>query len=73
MNDDLQALLDACVDAVVIIDHRGAIETFNQSACRMYGYPAADVIGRDVIARRRWRSAASAGAYRRASWAFCMT
>ncbi|HEX9473271.1 MAG TPA: PAS domain S-box protein [Steroidobacteraceae bacterium] len=48
MNDDLQALLDACVDAVVIIDHRGVIETFNQSACRLFGYPAGDVIGHNV-------------------------
>jgi two-component system sensor kinase FixL len=48
VKDDLQALLDACVDAVIIIDHRGTIETFNQSACRMFGYPAAEAMGRNV-------------------------
>ena len=48
MNDELQALLDACVDAVVIIDHLGVISTFNQAACSMFGYPAAEIIGRNV-------------------------
>lgn len=48
MNDELQALLDACVDAVVIIDHRGVINTFNQAACSMFGYSAAEIIGGNV-------------------------
>ena len=48
MKDDLQALLDACVDAIVIIDHRGIIETFNRAACTMFGYLDADVVGRNV-------------------------
>ena len=48
MNADLRALLDACVDAVVIIDHRGTIETFNRAACRIFGYSDAEVIGRNV-------------------------
>ena len=47
MNAELQALLDACVDAVVIIDHRGTIETFNRAARRMFGYDD-DIIGRNV-------------------------
>ncbi len=48
MNAELQALLDACVDAVIIIDHRGIIETFNHAACRLFGYPAADALGQNV-------------------------
>lgn len=44
----LQALLDACVDAVVIIDHRGTIATFNRAACNMFRYTEGDVIGRNV-------------------------
>jgi two-component system sensor kinase FixL len=48
VNADLQALLDACVDAVVIIDHRGTIETFNRAACRVFGYADSEVIGRNV-------------------------
>ena len=36
MTARFQALLDACVDAVIIIDHRGTIETFNRAACTMF-------------------------------------
>lgn len=45
---ELQALLDAAVDAVVLIDHRGVIEVFNRSAERLFGYTAAEAIGRNV-------------------------
>ncbi len=48
MNRELQALLDACVDAVIIIDHRGLIDTFNPAACRMFGYTATEAVGRNV-------------------------
>ena len=48
MNRELQALLDACVDAVIIIDHQGLIDTFNPAACRMFGYTATEAIGRNV-------------------------
>jgi two-component system sensor kinase FixL len=48
VNNELQALLDACVDAVVIIDHLGAIETFNRTACRIFGYTEAEIVGRNV-------------------------
>lgn len=45
---EMQALLDATVDAVLIIDARGNIETFNRSAERLFGYEAAEVLGRNV-------------------------
>lgn len=48
MNGELQALLDACIDAVIIIDHRGCIMTFNRAAVGMFGYEPAQVIGRNV-------------------------
>jgi two-component system sensor kinase FixL len=48
MNAELQALLDACVDAVVIIDHRGIVDTFNRTACDMFGYSTAEIVGRNV-------------------------
>ena len=48
MKADLQALLDACVDAIVIIDHRGTIETFNHAACRIFGYSDGELVGRNV-------------------------
>jgi two-component system sensor kinase FixL len=45
---EIQALLDAAVDAVIIIDHLGCITTFNRSAERMFGYEAAELIGNNV-------------------------
>ena len=48
VNPELQALLDACIDAAIIIDHLGTIETFNRAACRMFGYQEGEVIGRNV-------------------------
>jgi two-component system sensor kinase FixL len=43
-----QSLLDACVDAVVIIDHHGLIETVNPAACRLFGYQPDEMSGRNV-------------------------
>ena len=37
---ELQALLDATVDAVIVIDSRGIIESFNRSGERLFGYTA---------------------------------
>jgi two-component system, LuxR family, sensor kinase FixL len=45
---EVLALLDATVDAVVIMDDRGRITAFNRSAEEMFGYRAADAIGRNV-------------------------
>jgi two-component system sensor kinase FixL len=45
---EFQALLDAAVDAIVVIDERGQIGTFNRAAERMFGYPAAAVLGKNV-------------------------
>lgn len=44
----LDTLMDAAVDAIVIIDRRGAILRFNRSAERMFGYTEAEVLGRNV-------------------------
>ncbi len=43
-----QAILATTVDAVVVIDERGAVETLNPAAERMFGYAAAEVIGQNV-------------------------
>ncbi len=48
MKAELQALLDACVDAIVIIDHRGLVQTFNAAASRIFGYPGEEVLGHNV-------------------------
>ncbi|MEP7242071.1 MAG: PAS domain S-box protein [Gammaproteobacteria bacterium] len=44
----LQALLEAAVDAVVLIDHRGSITAFNRSAERLFGYGSEELLGRNV-------------------------
>jgi two-component system sensor kinase FixL len=45
---ELEALLDAAVDAVILIDGAGRIEGFNRSAERLFGHAAADVLGHNV-------------------------
>jgi two-component system sensor kinase FixL len=45
---EFQAILDAAVDAVVVIDERGTIEQFSAAAQRMFGYAAGEIIGRNV-------------------------
>jgi two-component system sensor kinase FixL len=47
-SQDLQALLDAAVDAVIVINHLGSIQSFNRSAERLFGYAAEDAIGRNI-------------------------
>ena len=42
------ALLDAAVDAIIVIDSQGIIELFNHSAEKMFGYSASQVIGLNV-------------------------
>jgi two-component system, LuxR family, sensor kinase FixL len=46
--DRLDALLDAAVDAMVLIDTKGRITRFNRSAERVFGYRAEDVAGQNV-------------------------
>jgi two-component system sensor kinase FixL len=45
---EFQALLDAAVDAIIVIDERGLVLTFNRAAERMFGHTAADVVGNNV-------------------------
>ncbi len=45
---EFQAVLDAAVDAVILIDDRGHVETFNRAAERMFGWAAAEIIGQNV-------------------------
>ena len=43
-----KALLDAAVDAIIVIDHRGRIETFNSAAEVIFGFSAQNVLGKNV-------------------------
>ena len=43
-----RAILDTAVDAIITIDARGMIESFNKAAERLFGYKPANVIGRNV-------------------------
>ena len=45
---DFRALLDAAVDAIIVIDHVGTIEEFSLGAQRVFGYSADEVIGVNV-------------------------
>jgi two-component system sensor kinase FixL len=43
-----RAIIETAVDAIILIDRRGQIEAFNQAAERLFGYPAHEVVGRNV-------------------------
>ncbi len=43
-----KALLDAAVDAIIVIDHKGRIETFNAAAEVIFGFSAQEVLGKNV-------------------------
>jgi two-component system sensor kinase FixL len=45
---EYRAILDAAVDAIIVIDHQGTIEDFSLKAQQLFGYAPEEVIGRNV-------------------------
>ena len=46
--DYLRSIVDTAADGIITIDEQGLIDTFNRAAERMFGYTAAEVVGRNV-------------------------
>jgi two-component system sensor kinase FixL len=44
----LQSVLNTVPDAMIVIDHRGIVQSFSATAERLFGYAAEEVIGRNV-------------------------
>jgi two-component system, LuxR family, sensor kinase FixL len=44
----LQSILDSVPDAMVVINERGLIQSFSSAAERLFGFNAADVVGKNV-------------------------
>src|SRR5512135_2772368 len=46
--NNFRALLDAAVDAIIVIDHQGLIEEFSLAAERIFGYRAHEILGQNI-------------------------
>ncbi|GHD56540.1 hypothetical protein GCM10017083_36670 [Thalassobaculum fulvum] len=44
----LRAVIDTAVDGVILIDADGTVRTFNKACETLFGYPADEVVGRNV-------------------------
>ena len=42
------AVMEAAVDAIIVIDYRGRMLTVNEATSRMFGYPTHDLLGENV-------------------------
>ncbi len=45
---DTLALMQAAVDAIIVIDHRGRMTASNDAACRMFGYRLDELLAENV-------------------------
>ena len=62
-DDRFRALLDAAVDAIVLIDGQGLIARFNHAAERLFGFSEAELQGRNVSVLMPARIAAEHDSY----------
>ena len=44
----VSAILQTAIDAIITIDDRGCVESMNPAAEHMFGYPAGEVVGKNV-------------------------
>ncbi|MCI3179223.1 PAS domain-containing sensor histidine kinase [Caulobacter sp. CCUG 60055] len=44
----LRSILDTVPDAMVVIDEHGLVRSFSRAAERLFGWPAAEIVGRNV-------------------------
>lgn len=44
----LRSVLDTVPDATIVIDEKGIMQSFNQAAERLFGFPEADMLGKNV-------------------------
>jgi PAS domain S-box-containing protein len=47
-DERLRSVIDSAVDGIIVIDAKGRIDAFNRGAERLFGYPASEVLGRNV-------------------------
>ena len=43
-----EAVMEAAVDGIIIIDAAGTMQTYNKACERIFGYPASQVVGRNI-------------------------
>lgn len=46
--EKFRSMSEACQDALILIDHEGRITFWNRAAETMFGYPSAEVLGKDL-------------------------
>lgn len=44
----LAAVMEAAVDGIIVIDAEGIVQSYNKACERIFGYPASEVVGRNV-------------------------
>ncbi|MDG3005452.1 hybrid sensor histidine kinase/response regulator [Paludisphaera mucosa] len=44
----LGSIVESAVDGILVIDHRGVVESFNPAAQRIFGYSSDEVLGRNI-------------------------